>query len=424
MLRINIIGMGPGNLLQQTREAAEAIEESQYLIGDRRILTGLSYPDKVQHMTTHVGQIMEILRALSSVDQSRIEVAILLSGDVGFYSLAKSLLGILETENLTDNENIRLFCGIGSLPYFASRLRTAWDDAVICSLHGREGNIVGKVMNNRKVFALTGGDQNPAAICRRLCDFGLSQAEVSIGENLSYPNERICTGIAQDFTEQPFASLSVMMIENQTPLERDCVTHGLPDEWFLRGDVPMTKQEVRAVSLSKLRLRQSDITYDIGAGTGSVALEMALQQSDGFVYAIEKKDHAVALIQKNKEKFGVKNLIIIKNTAPDGIAELPPPDKVFIGGSSGNLKEILDTVYTKNPAAGIVINAITLETLNEAMAYYKDHGVYDVELVQVTVSKAKKLAEYHLLTGQNPVFVLSAWPMDKTKISNPQKAGR
>lgn len=410
MLKINIIGMGPGNALQQTREALQAIEGSHYLIGDKRILTELPYPDKIQYIATHAHKVMELLKSLSSEGRPGMMVSILVSGDVGFYSLAKSLLGALAAEGLTDPENIRLICGIGSLQYFASRLKIAWDDAVICSLHGREGNIVGKVMNNRKVFALTGGEHNPASICRRLCDFGLSQVSVSIGENLSYPNERICMGIAQDFTEQSFASLSVMMVENQAPLEKVCCTHGLPDEWFVRGDVPMTKQEVRAVSLSKLCLRQGDTTYDIGAGTGSVALEMALQQTDGFVYAIEKKDQAIALIRKNQEKFGIKNLIVIKNTAPDGLAELPPPDRVFIGGSSGNLKAILDTVYTKNKDAGIVINAITLETLNEAMAYYRDHAEYDVELVQVSVSKSRKLAEYHLLTGQNPVFVLSAWP--------------
>jgi len=413
MLRLNIIGMGPGNLLQQTRETAEAIERSQCLIGDKRILAGLMdlVNGKDLYYATHDRQIRELLHTLQSAGTCTYEVSILVSGDVGFYSLAKSLLSTLESENLVASQNIRLICGIGSLQYFASKLRTAWDDAVICSLHGRANNIVGKVMNNRKVFVLTGGDQNPASICRRLCDFGLAHVKVSIGENLSYPDERICTGKAQEFIEQPFASLSVMIIENVTPLDRVCITHGLPDEWFVRGDVPMTKQEVRAVSLSKLRLRQGDTTYDIGAGTGSVALEMALQQSDGFVYAIEKKDQAVELIQRNKEKFGVKNLIVIKNTAPYGIAELPPPDRVFIGGSSGNLKEILNTVYAKNPVAGIVINAITLETLNEAMDYYNDQTVYDVEIVQVMVSKARKLANYHLFTGQNPVFVLSVWPV-------------
>ncbi|UWG98193.1 precorrin-6y C5,15-methyltransferase (decarboxylating) subunit CbiE [Dehalobacter sp. DCM] len=410
MLTVSIIGMGPGNLLQQTQEAVEAIAKSDYLIGDKRILKELAFPDKTQHTATHVPQIMELMKEFLTEGRAEVAVAVLVSGDVGFYSLAKSLLRALETENITDLKNVRLICGIGSLQYFSSKIKTAWDDAAICSLHGREGNIVGNVLNNRKVFVLTGGDQNPAAICRKLSDFGLAEVKVSIGENLSYPNERIVTGTAQDFTKESFASLSVMMIENPAPLERAYITHGLPDEWFIRGDVPMTKQEVRAVSLSKLRLRQSDITYDIGAGTGSVSLEMALQQTHGFVYAIEKNEQAVALIHRNKEQFGAKNLIIITNTAPEGIAELPPPDRVFIGGSGGNLKEILDTVYAKNNDAGIVINAITLETLNEAMAYYRDRTAYEVELVQVTVARSRKLADYHLLMGQNPVFVLSAWP--------------
>lgn len=399
MPKINIIGMGTGNENLLTNEARQAIEASTCLIGDKRILALFEALGKPVFYSS---RIPEIMNYIDGADDDA-NISILVSGDVGFYSLAKPILDSFE-----NTVNIRLICGIGSLQYFCAKLKIPWQDAVACSLHGRTGNIIGKVMKHKKVFVLTGGDCTPASVCRMLCRFGLGSVKVSVGENLSYDDERIVTATAGELADRSFASLSVMMIYSDAPLSGKCAAYGMPDEWFIRGNVPMTKQEVRAVSLSKLRLSEKDTVFDIGAGTGSVSVEIAMTVTEGFVYAVEKDEEAAELIRKNREKFGAYNLLIVCETAPDGLDGLPSPDKVFIGGSGGNLKAVLNAVYGKNPNAGVVINAVTLETLNEALDYYKNKKDYEMEITGVAVSKARTAGNYHLMTGQNPVFVIAA----------------
>jgi precorrin-6Y C5,15-methyltransferase (decarboxylating) len=211
-----------------------------------------------------------------------------------------------------------------------------------------------------------------------------------------------------------------MLVFNDKVSKRDYAAHGLPDEMFSRGKAPMTKQEVRSIVLSKLRLKPSDTVFDIGAGTGSVAVEMALLLTDGAVYALEKDGEAVGLLQKNKQLFSAYNLHIRQTVAPDGLAELPVPDKVFIGGSGGKLQAILDAIYSKNPEVRVVISVITLETLSETVAYYKNRPDLDVEIVSVAVAKAQKLGDYNLLKGQNPVFIITAESKDRLKPIEPE----
>lgn len=178
------------------------------------------------------------------------------------------------------------------------------------------------------------------------------------------------------------------------------------DEVFIRGAVPMTKSEVRAVSLSKLELRQDSILYDVGAGTGSVSIEAAFALSKGRVYAIEKKPEAIELIQVNKEKFSAENVTVIEGIAPHVLSDLEAPTHVFIGGTSGVMGEVLDTVLKKNPKARIVINVLALESIAEVLAWLKAHCV-EAEMVQVQVSKGKTAGSYHMMMGQNPVYVIS-----------------
>ena len=199
--------------------------------------------------------------------------------------------------------------------------------------------------------------------------------------------------------------LTAVLIENERP--EMVITHGLEDECFLRDKVPMTKSEVRSISLSKLELCRDSVVYDVGAGTGSVSIEMALQASEGYVYAIEKKSEAVELIRKNQKKFGVSNLEVISGLAPEALEDLPVPTHAFIGGSSGNLEQIMELLLHKNPRIRIVINAIALETVAEALSCVKKLPVERTDIVTVSVGKSKELGHYHMMMGQNPVYVIS-----------------
>ncbi len=169
----------------------------------------------------------------------------------------------------------------------------------------------------------------------------------------------------------------------------------------------MTKEEIRTVSLSKLGLKKDSVCYDIGAGTGSVAVEMAVRMPEGKVYAIEKKPLAVELLKKNKIKFAADNLEIVEGEAPFAMEGLQPPTHVFIGGSSGKMKEIMELLLEKNPEVRIVINCIALETVSETLHCLKALPVEDTEIVQAAVSRAKKAGNYHMMTGENPITIIS-----------------
>ena len=183
--------------------------------------------------------------------------------------------------------------------------------------------------------------------------------------------------------------------------------HGISDGEFLRGKAPMTKEEVRTVSLSKLRLSEDSVCYDVGAGTGSVSVEMALRAWMGQVYAIEKKEDALALLKENKKKFAVDNLVIIPGVAPEAMTELPAPTHAFIGGSSGNMQDIINLLLEKNPKVRIVINCITLETVTEAMNAIRDFGLEDVDIVQLAAARSKSIGRYHMMMGENPIYIIS-----------------
>ena len=290
--------------------------------------------------------------------------------------------------------NAEIFAGISCVSYFCAKIGMAYDDMNIVSMHGRNCNIVSEVRENEKTFVLLG--ENP---CDKLCRYGFENAEVYIGENLSYENEKILHGKAKDFRDTKLASLSVAVIINN---EYDkCTKIGINDSEFVTGNAPMTKSEVRAVSISKLEIKYDDICYDIGAGTGSVSIEMALLCGKGKVYAIEKKAEAAELIKQNALKFHADNIEIICADAPNGMDGLPKADKVFIGGSSGNLYEIIEKCDCKK----VVVNAITLETLSLAQESFEKLG-YEYSVTQICASRGRKVGGYNMMTAQNPVFII------------------
>ncbi len=183
---------------------------------------------------------------------------------------------------------------------------------------------------------------------------------------------------------------------------------GIPDDQFIRGNIPMTKEEIRVITVSKLRIREKSVIYDIGAGTGSISIEAALIAQKGKVYAVERENEGIKLIEQNKKKFCLSNIEIIKGEAPSVLNELPSPDRVMIGGSGGNLKEILDTIAENTETSPrIVINAVTVNTLSTAFNYLQNND-YDFDICHISVSKNKDIANYKMLKSLNPVYIISA----------------
>lgn len=187
MLRVNIIGIGPGNPELLTGQARQAIADSNILIGDKRMLAAFGAGKRLFDTI----KTSEIAAVCQDADEEKDTVAVLVSGDVGFFSLAKTIAG-----KLPDCDCHR-YCGISSLVYFAQQLEMSWDDAKIVSMHGRKQNLIAAIAQNNKVFSLTGGEHSPNALCRQLCEHGLETVDVYVGENLSYPEEKITHGTAK-----------------------------------------------------------------------------------------------------------------------------------------------------------------------------------------------------------------------------------
>ena len=393
--KVTVLGVGAGSPGSMTADAERACAEADLIIGAKRLTESLSRFHKPSRNAIAPKEIRSIID-----DCPCAKIVVAMSGDSGFYSGTKNLLPELAGLDTT------VLPGISSIQYFCGRTGESWDDAVLTSAHGRACNYVAKIKNNPRLFMLTGGDQKVGAVLKTLCEFGLGKVSVTVGENLSYENERITNGTAEELSGLEFEPLAVMLVKNPAA-KKAPVTHGREDSDFSRTEVPMSKQEVRAVTLAKLRLTKDAVCWDVGAGTGSVSLEMAECCADGEVYAVEQKENACELIEKNKRLLGVTNVTVVCGKAPEALAELPAPTHVFIGGSSGNLRSIIEAALVKNPEVRIVINAVTAETFAEAVAAFDVLPVKDDDIVQIAAARGRKAGRYHLMTAMNPVWIIS-----------------
>ena len=393
--QVSLVGIGMGSRETLTLQGAQTVGEAELLIGARRMLDAVRQPGQETYCEYKSEAIAQYIENHPEYEK----IAVVLSGDVGFYSGARKLLDLL-------GEDTQVICGISSVAYFMAKIGYSWEDTVLASAHGRDCNLISLIRQNKKVFAILGTKTGVAELAEKLVFYGMGEVVLYVGENLSYENETIFGKKAKELTDYEGDALSVVCACNPAAVSLPA-THGIRDEEFLRGKVPMTKEEVRTVSLAKLRLTEDAVCYDIGAGTGSVSIEMALRAQKGKVYAIEKKEEAIELLKANRQKFAADNLEILQSTAPDGLSELPAPTHAFIGGSSGNLKEILKVLIGKNPKVRIVINCITLETVTEALSAIRELGFAESEIVQLGTARAKVLGSYHMMMGENPIYIIT-----------------
>ncbi len=393
--RITVVGIGMGDGGTMTVSAERAIRDADMLFGAERMISSVSGPAP-RIAEYRAEEIVKYLDANAEIFNS----VVLVSGDTGFYSAAKGISGAAG-----ERYDVEIVCGISSVSYLCSRIGTSWNDAYLMSAHGSDSNIVGNVMRHRKVISLMNGGESVNRLCSDLERYGLGDVIMTVGQDLGQADECIVSGIPKGIGSGTFGKLCIVMIIN------DCadssVPIGIPDEDFVRGDAPMTKSEVRSLSVVKLKLRDDSIVFDIGAGTGSVSVEAALTAVNGRVYAIEKESSAVELIRRNAEKMGAWNVEAVEGTAPEALDGLPVPTHVFVGGSSGNMGTILRKVLDMNPKVRIVINAVTIETLSEATECIGRLGLKEESIVSVSIANARKAGRYHLMTAQNPVYIIT-----------------
>lgn len=394
-MQVTLAALGGGTPETMTAGCTAALEQAGCVIGAKRLLEQLP-----RGCTENRIAAIKPEAILDEILRQNTDCAVVYSGDTGFYSGARGLLPLLEKAGIP----ARVLPGVSSVQLLSARLGRPWQDWNLVSAHGTECGVLAAVSAGRPAFFLTGGVLGPAEICRRLTEAGLGTLPVVIGERLSYPDEAVTAGTARELAAGTYAPLSVLLAEAAPREKRRCP--GFPDNVFLRGDVPMTKQEVRAAALAKLAAEPADTLWDVGAGTGSVSVELALAAPEGQTFAVECKPEACGLIRANREKFSAWNLQLIAGRAPDALRELPPPDGVFIGGTQGGMAEIVDIILQKNANARICVTAIALETLSAAVAALTEHGL-SAHVTQIAVSRSKPAGKLHLLTANNPIFLIT-----------------
>lgn len=409
-LNITLAGVGMGSQTSLTKEVEHAIKEADIILGAKRMID--IYVPRLEKKPYYMaGDIIPYLKKLQGNDTFYEDknVVILFSGDSGFYSGCQSLYRSLraETESGALNADISIMPGISSIAYLAACAGESYQDAKICSIHGRkQANLADIIRHNSKTFMLMSGVNDVNSLGQLLLDAGLNQCIVIAGYELSYETQEIMTLTPIECVELKNEGLYTSLIKNPNAGDRK-LTHGKADSEFIRDKVPMTKEEVREVSICKLRLTDKAIVYDIGSGTGSIAMEMAGLSPDLKVYAIERKPEAVALIKKNKEKFKLDNIEVIEAEAPEGLDELPKPTHVFIGGSGGNLNEILNTLYSMNDSMRIVITAVSLETIAQIKDILSAYPIANEDIVELQVNRSKVIGKYHMMQAENPVWICS-----------------
>ena len=386
---ITLLGIGMGSQKLLTVQGKNSLDQADLLIGARRMVDSVKRPGQdvfVEYRSQEIRDYIADLRVQRKNGSEKSEEE--------------------RDSSAQNNTEIEIQCGISSVVYFMSQIGLSWDDSKIVSAHGRGCNLISHICYAEKVFSILGTSDGVAVLAEKLVKYGMGDVLLYVGENLSYENEKIFVKPASELTEYKGDPLSVICAVNENAGTR-LETHGIRDEEFIRGKAPMTKEEVRTVSLSKLRLTADSVCYDVGAGTGSLSIEMALRAHQGQVWAIEKKEDAVELIHRNKVKFAADNLEIVEGLAPEALKDLPAPTPAFIGGSSGNLKEIVKLLLEKNSHVRIVINCITLETVSEALETAKEFGFEENEIVQLSAARSKAIGRYHMMMGENPIYIIT-----------------
>lgn len=402
--QIALLGMGMGDRRLLTGEVQEKLEQAEVVFGAKRLLHESGawiHPEEAKPY--YLAE--DILPWLQAQKCGR-KVAVLFSGDTGFYSGAGKLYRALQqaVEQGELRARVKLYPGICAVSYLAASLGVSWENAAVESIHGREINLPGLLQNHARTFLLLSGHEDVNRIGKIMLENHLQEAKIYLGFQLSYPEEQIRCLTPQECMQITQKGLYCCMIYNERAAQH-VLTPGISDRLFTRDRVPMTKEEIRILSVCKLRLTQESVLYDIGSGTGSVSVECARLSEKIRVYAIDCNPAAIELTAGNAVKQGLCNIQTVHGSAPDAIRKLPTPTHAFIGGSGGELGEILKLLYRKNPAMRVVVNAASLETIAELTALLPKLSLREREIIQVQIARENSAGRYHLMKAENPVYI-------------------
>ena len=397
---VHVIGLGlsPTDL---TPSHLALIERAAVLVGGKRHLSYFKDAKAVKkEISSPVSGVLDFIEQNMAAGL----VVVLASGDPLFFGIGKTLITRLGPDQVIVHPNVT------SMAAAFARLKLPWQDAAWVSLHGRDNmTALAKAMDDRDLICVLTDPENDPMAVKKQVDTHDSAWQMWVLQNLGVPEEKIFvmdehTDIAAGFS-QPNV---VVLQKDELAAPSGPLRPGTPDNWFVHEKGLITKAPVRVLSLAALALSPDNTLWDLGAGSGSVGIEATLFLPDGFVYAVEKNQHRVAQIKANVERFKVKNLSVTLAQLPHGLANLPTPDRVFIGGSGKNLDQVLEGVTeVLNPLGRIVVNTVLIETLHLAVSVLEKKG-FGVSLTQAQISKSRNMPWGRRMEALNPVWIIAA----------------
>jgi len=401
---VTIIGMGlsPRDLTEAQRKKIEAAD---VLVGGRRHLDGF---EQVSAEKKEITKKLSDVVAFIKEKMHRHTVVVLASGDPLFYGIGSLLIDRLGPENIVVYSNITSVGGA-----FA-RIKEAWQDAKIVSLHGRdhETELLNAMAFYDKIAVFTDPEKTPAWVAKRLIENRLKNFKMCVLEQLGAPGERIGwysldQAVDKTFRDPNLVILKRLDVDENQPASTRPIRLGAPDDQYAHPTGLITKAEVRVVAISKLRLESHHVFWDLGAGSGSVSIEAALFVKTGHLFAVEKNAERIAQIKENRKRFNVENLHIVQSDLPGGLETLPRPDRIFIGGGGEGLERIINAASASlKPGGVVVVNTVLLENVNISRKTLQGLD-YRTDVVQVQINRGHPMPWGERLEAQNPVWIVT-----------------
>jgi precorrin-6B C5,15-methyltransferase / cobalt-precorrin-6B C5,C15-methyltransferase len=395
MQAIKLIGIGADGKASLPRLYERWIYESELLVGGERHLA--FFPDYQGETLTIRGGLSQLVERLRHETKRTVIVA---SGDPMFYGIGSYLSSKLPIE---------VYPAVSSIQWAFAKMGEKWQDAKFISVHGRSmKGLAQRIDGCDKVAILTDETNSPNAIAKYLLSYGMTEYRAFVGENLGSQDERCRFFELEEMADAEFFPLNVVILQKTKagpmwPL-------GIDDDEFLQRKPDkglITKKEVRVLSISALRLHAKSVVWDIGTCTGSVAIEAAKIAREGAVFAIEKNAHDIEICKENLKKFRV-DITLVHGKAPEHLDKFADPDAIFIGGTSGEMGPLLDVCCRRLKRNGrIVVNAVTIETLAQAVEGLKQRG-FQVDVTLAQISRSKPILELTRFDALNPIYIITA----------------
>jgi precorrin-6Y C5,15-methyltransferase (decarboxylating) len=401
MKTVTIIGMGmtPQDL---TGEHLKIIEEAEILIGGKRLLGYFG------HCSAQKKTIDKNLAGLIDFIKDRRasrSIVVLASGDPLFFGIGARLVTAL------GGENVVIYPNISSVAAAFARIKEPWSNVPVVSLHGRhnEGALLRVLEKENVVAVLTDPKNSPDRLSQRLIEEDFINFKICVLESLGTTEERfnwyrLDRAAAMAFVDP---NLVILKRSSEDPIGINALHLGMPDNYYHHQQGLITKSEIRAVTLSKLRLLKDHVMWDLGAGSGSISIEASLLVPLGKVFALEKKPERIQQIEVNKRRFGIKNLEIVQTVLPEGLEGLPRPDRIFIGGGGRDLENIITAAAVcLKPNGLMVVNTVLMQNLQTATENLKALD-FKISQAQVQVSRSREMPWGDRLEAQNPVWIIT-----------------